>query len=268
MGRSAHTLESSGVISSEERGAASRRHIDAPQRIFAEALSLLRKDILAELRTRVAICAVGVFAFSALLLIGLATASLKDVQTVSSLSGIARPAWDASSKMSLLWVLLCFAAFAGLAHTFVHEEEGGTVTALRMCAAPESVYFGKFAFNLLLLSGVAACVTPVYILMTQMPTGPIGMFILLMASGCFGLAGTATIIGALAAKAGGSGALFGAIGLPLLVVFLMLLMNASSTLFTVDAAPIRYVRDIGGLLSYGVLIAAVSVLTFQFVWED
>ncbi len=256
------------MIEAKELEIAPKTHNFFSHGILAEAVSLLKKDLLAEIRTRVAICAVGVFAFSALLLIGLATASLKDTQTISTLSGISRPAWDATSKMSLLWVLLCFAAFAGLAHTFVHEEEAGTVLALRMNAAPESIYFGKFAFNMILLSGVAVCVTPVYVLLTQMPTGSIGLFVLLMGSGCFGLAGTATIIGAIAAKAGGSGALFGAIGLPLLVVFLMLLMNASSTLFTVDAAPVRCVRDIGGLLSYGILIAAVSVLTFKFVWED
>src|SRR5579871_6441395 len=96
--------------------------------VFAAALTLFRKDVRAELRTKVAVNSVGVFAFSSLLLIGLATASLKTIR-VPDFTGRLIDAWTPTSKMALLWTLLCFAAFAGLAHSFVHEEEAGTVTA-------------------------------------------------------------------------------------------------------------------------------------------
>ncbi len=244
-----------------------------------QALTLLAKDMKAELRTKVAISAVGVFTFASLLLLGLATAVLKEVKTVAitrladplTVQGLIaqmHPAWDSPSKMGLLWVLFCFAAFAGLAHSFVHEEETGTVTALRLSTSAEAVYTGKLLFNLIVLLVVMVAVTPVYMAMTGMSAGSPFVFITVMLSGGIGLAATATIIGALAAKAQGTGALYGALGLPLLLVFLMLLLNAAGTVYVVNAPMLRIVKDVGGLFSFGILIITMSVMLFHFVWEE
>ncbi len=251
---------------------------------MAQARCLFLKDLRAELRTRVAINSVGLFAFSSLLLVALATRGLREVMTLRMLDlpiDIIRPAdvtaamfpaWSAASKMGLLWTLLCFAAFAGLAHSFVHEEEAGTVTALRLSMSPAGVYTGKLAFNLTLLFAVALLVTPFYMGLTGMQAGNWPVFLTLMLAGCIGLGSTATIVAALAAKARGSGALFGAIGLPIITVFLMLLLNAANTLYSdsTDAAAhtIKTVQDVGGLISFGILLISVSAFTFRFVWEE
>ena len=246
---------------------------------WRQAFALLAKDLKAELRTKTAVSAVGVFTFASLLLLGLATAVLKEVPTVKIIALIdpitvadvvdkLHPAWDSPSKMGLLWVLFCFAAFAGLAHSFVHEEETGTVTALRLSMPAEAVYTGKLLFNLIVLLVIMVVVTPIYMAMTGMSAGSPFVFLLVMLSGCLGLAATATIIGALAAKAQGTGALYGALGLPLLLVFLMLLLNAASTAYIVNAPTLRIVKDVGGLFSFGVLIISMSVMLFHFVWEE
>ncbi len=233
-----------------------------------DAWTLLRKDVRAELRTKTAVSAVGVFAFASLLLMGLATVTLKDVLGHNPILNKDFLAWTNDSKMGLLWTLLCFAAFAGLSHSFVHEEETGTVMALRLTTTANAVYAGKLAFNVLLLIGVALVVTPFYMLLTGMQSGPLLVFVTTMLSGCVGLGGAATIVAALAAKARGSGALFGAIGLPMITVFLLLLLNAARTLYNAEAVPLHYVKDVGGLLSYGILLIAASAFTFRFVWED
>jgi heme exporter protein B len=151
------------------------------------------------------------------------------------------PAWTDTGKIGLLWVLLSFAAFTGLAHSFVHEEEAGTSAALRLSMRPESVYAGKLAFNCVLLGAVAAAITPFYMVITGMSSGQTIWFLALMAAGCIGLGSSATIIAALAAKARASGALFGAIGLPVVTVFLVLLINAANTLYRPDAQAIDLV---------------------------
>lgn len=246
---------------------------------WRQAFALLAKDLKAELRTKVAVSAVGVFTFASLLLLGLATAVLKEVKSVNVLAlpdpvriadliGKQHAAWDSPSKMGLLWVLFCFAAFAGLAHSFVHEEETGTVTALRLSMSAEAVYTGKLLFNLIVLFVIMIVVTPIYMAMTGMLIGSPFVFLTVMASGGIGLAATATIIGALAAKAQGTGALYGALGLPLLLVFLMLLLNAGATVYVRDAPLLRVVKDVGGLFSFGVLIISMSAMLFHFVWEE
>jgi heme exporter protein B len=251
---------------------------------------LFLKDVRAELRTKVAFSAVGVFTFSSLLLLTLATATLKEAKALNEarfsdafarLSAAAGPgaldralheaiypAWSPSAKLALLWVLLCFAAFSGLSHAFVHEEEAGTTLALRMSMPASAVYAGKLLFNLVVIGLVTVLVTPVYMLITGLGMGAPGAFVGTMVSGCIGLAGAATIIAALAAKARGAGALFGALGLPLLVVFVALLMNAASTIYAPEAGALQIVKDVGGLLSYGIALIAVSAITFRFVWEE
>lgn len=232
-----------------------------------QAIALLRKDLRAELRTKVAISSIAVFTFAALLLLALATATLREAEGMNPATGHTYPAWDPPAKMGLLWVLLCFAAFTGLAHSFVHEEEAGTATALRLSMPPGAVYAGKLALNFALIAGVTCLVTPAYIVITEMPVASPGIFAALMASGCLGLAAAATIVAALTAKVRGSGALYSALGLPILLVFLLLLQNAANTLYRLPE-PMRLVRDLGGLLSYSILLIAVSALTFAFVWED
>ena len=246
---------------------------------WQQAFTLLAKDLKAELRTKVAVSAVGVFTFASLLLLGLATAVLKEIPTVKIIGLIdpitvadvvtqTKPAWDSPSKMALVWVLFCFAAFAGLAHSFVHEEETGTVMALRLSMSAEAVYTGKLLFNLIVLFAIMIAVTPIYMAMTGMLMGSPFVFLAVMISGGIGLAATATIIGALAAKAQGTGALYGALGLPLLLVFLMLLLNAAATVYEKNAPILRVVKDVGGLFSFGVLIISMSAMLFHFVWEE
>lgn len=256
-----------GALERERAGQLAIPEENAEGRWLAEALALFRKDLRAELRTKTAVSAVGIFTFAALLLLTLATANLKTIQFETP-QHLLRPAWDAVGKMAMLWVLFCFAAFAGLSHSFVHEEEAGTVTALRLTMQSESVYGGKLLLNLALLLGVMIVITPVYMAITDMPIGQPAVFVAMMLSGCLGLGGAATIVAALTAKARGTGALYGALGLPILIVFLMLLINAANTLYTISAPTIRIIKDIGGLLSYGVLLVTLSAVLFHFVWEE
>jgi heme exporter protein B len=233
-----------------------------------EAIVLFRKDLVAEIRTKTALCTVGLFTASALFLVSLSTAALTSKMVEDPFTHVSQPAWDSASKLGLMWVLLCFASFAGLSHTFVHEEETGTVTALRLHASAGGVFAGKLLFNLCLVSAVALLLTPAYMMITGMQMGSPGVFFSVMAAGCLGLGGASTIVGALAAKARGSAALYSAIGLPLMTVFLMLLMNAAATVYIVNPPIVRVARDVGGLVSYGVLIVSMSALTFGYVWED
>lgn len=232
-----------------------------------QACYLLVKDIRSELRTRTDSAAIGVFAFGALLLVGLSTAALRDVQIVGA-RGVVRPAWDGQEKLALLWVLLCFAAFSGISRSFTQEEDRGTAVALRVTMSAEAVYTGKLLYNGALLLAITAVMTPAYMLITNMPAGNPALFGPIMIGGVVSLAAVTTITAALVARARAAPALFGALGLPLLLAFILLLENAARTLYTRDAGALLAVRDIGGLLAYGVLLIAASWLLFRFVWED
>lgn len=240
---------------------------DSSPTFVSEALALFRKDLRAELRTKVAVSSIGLFTLCALMLIALSTSTLKD--TISKYPAkLDLPAWSFDSRFGMLWVLLCFAAFAGMAHSFVHEEETGTTTALRLSMSPEGVYAGKLLYNFVLILSISVVTTPLYMTAVELPLGNPVAFVLTMLSGCIGLAATATFVAALAAKSHGTGALYGALGLPMLLVFLVLLLNAAKAVYLENANTLFVLKAVGGLLSFGALLIALSALTFHFIWED
>ena len=84
----------------------------------AEAGAIFGKEWRLELRTRYGLNSVGLFAFTTLVVVSM---SLGPVGA----SEEARPFLPV-----LLWLILLFAASAGLPRTFVHEEEVGTAGAV------------------------------------------------------------------------------------------------------------------------------------------
>ena len=219
---------------------------------FAQAKAVLEKDLRAELRNRAALNAIFLFAITALVVVGLALGP-----------GQIHPVF----KGALLWVVLFFAAFSGLAHVFLHEEETNTALALRLCALPGAVYAGKLAFNLLLLTGVAVVVVPLFMLMLDVHIVRPVEFIVTLIGGCLGLGSAATIVGAIIAKAHGKGALYGALGFPILLPLLVIAVDATRlSLTTLPAEGLR--NDLIGLAAFTVMLVTISALLFPYVWED
>jgi len=218
-----------------------------------QALAILAKDLRAELRNRSALNAILLFAITAMVVIGFSVGAGK---------------LSSQIQAALLWVILFFAAFAGLSHVFLHEEESGTSTALRLTAAPAAVYTGKLLFNLLLMAVIAAVVVPLFMLMLDVtPAHPIAFAASLLA-GLVGLGSAATIVAAIIAKARGKGALYGALGFPILLPLLFMAVDATRVSLQQFAAQEVMIRDTIGLVSFAVMLITASGLLFPFVWED
>jgi heme exporter protein B len=219
----------------------------------SQALAILFKDVRAELRNRAALNSILLFSVTALTVVAFAVGTGSDSQLF---------------KVALLWVVLFFAAFSGLSHVFIHEEEAGTSTALRFCALPGAVYVGKLLFNLLLLAVIGVVVVPLFVVLLDLPLERPGAFAAVLVSGCLGLGAAATIIAAIIAKARGKGALYGALGFPILLPLLFMSVNATRNTLVGDASIGMLLQDVGGLLSFAVMLVTASAMLFPFVWED
>jgi heme exporter protein B len=220
---------------------------------FLQTFAIYTKDLQAELRNRTALNAILLFAITSLVVVSFAVAG----------SGLQSKAL----KAALLWVVLFFAAFSGLAHVFIHEEETATLITLRLSAAPGAVYVGKLLFNLTLLLVIAIVVLPLLVVILDMPFHRPVLLSTVVVSGGLGLGAGATIVAAIIAKARGKGALFGALGFPVLLPQLMMAVHATRLVMT-DVPTTIIWRDIAGLLSFAVMLITASVLLFPFVWED
>ena len=217
---------------------------------WAELLAVCRKEIQSELRTRYALNAVVLFAVTSVVMIGFATS-------------LSSP--DGRTLAALFWVVVFFSAMSALSGVFVKEEESGTVLALKLAARPDAVFFGKLAFNLLLLGALVVLVTPLFLLLVGMEVYDWPVFLLVLGLGTFGLAGATTIIAAIVARTPVRGALFAVLSFPILLPLLIAAIGATqAALDPVGAASAA--AEIRLLSAYGVAMVTASWLLFEFVW--
>lgn len=224
--------------------------------ILRAAAAVFVKDLRSEWRTRVALNALLLFAFSVLVLVGYAVGptrlALEDRPVVNSV---------------LLWIVLFFSAMTGLSRAFVHEEEAGTAAALRLSAPPAAVLLGKLLANLALLGVVMAFVVPLFLALMSFGIASPGLFLAVLALGAVGLASASTFIAAIVAKTAAKGALFAVLATPLLLPPLVAAVTATRVAATEPdlAAGLDAVRL---LFAYDGLMVTVSFLLFDAVWRE
>lgn len=220
--------------------------------MIAAAIALVRKDALAETRNRASLNASLLFSVTALVAVSISLGALPIPPKVLA---------------SILWVVLFFAATAGLARSFVAEEESGTALALRLSGGAHAVLLGKLLTNLALMAVLEAIVLPLFLLLLALPVANWGGFAAVLALGTIGLSAAATVSAALVAKARGKGELFAAIAFPLLLPALLggiqgtqaCLVRSSSGGLT---GPIQL------LVAFDGMLITIAFLVFEVLWEE
>lgn len=215
-------------------------------------LAVLVKDLRTEARARSAVGAVLLFS----------------VVTLTAVSySIGGFAIDADIQASMLWVVLLFAALAGLSRGFVSETESGTVLALRLAAPPTSVYLGKFLFNLFLLGVLDIILIPLFQILLPVASANWGLLMIGLVLGSIGLAASTTLIAAIVAQAGVKGTLFTVLAFPVLVPVLVAGIGATRKAFASEPVGAA-MPEIQLLVSYAGVMLTVSLLLFDHVWKD
>jgi heme exporter protein B len=217
-----------------------------------EAWLIFVKDIRQEFKTRYAINAILLFA----------------VVTLSAVS-FAIGTFSAGLEIlaALFWIILFFSSMSGLSHIFIREEEAQTADTLKLVARPLHIYLGKFLFNLLLLFVLEMVLIPLFMGLMNFTVANLGLFILIVGIGSFGLAGGGTIVAAIISKASTKGALFTVLAFPILLPVLITGISATKTV--TQAATIAEVQgELQALFAYGVVIITAGILLFDYVWNE
>lgn len=211
------------------------------------------KDVHSELRTRYALNALFMFVVTALSIILFSLGSESISQDV--LAGI-------------LWVIIFFSSMSGLSRTFVSEEERGTVLTLQLIASPTPIYLGKLLFNGILTLALNAVIAILYILLiNNFVIASADIFWTTILLGSLAIGSSSTIIAAIIAKANTKGTLYPVLSFPIMLPMLITVIKA--TQLSVEGA--FFTEALGEfqiLISYTVVIIAVSVVLFEFVWKD
>lgn len=227
----------------------------APQSAWRLVLAVFLKDWRSEWRTRAGLNASILFAIAAPIALSFSVA----MQSLAP-----------ETLAGMLWIVLLFAALVGLSRTFFVEEEGSTITLLRLSYPAEAVLWGKALFNGTLLLLAQAAAVPVFIVLLNVRIDRPAWLLLALLLGDVGLAVASTLLGALSSQARARGALFTAISIPILLPLLVASSAATAaTLGSGAAAPARsnFWPTLQIIATYDVLIIVAAWMLFDFVWS-
>ena len=216
------------------------------------AWAILYKDVRSEYRTRYGVNALLLFALVTLTALSFATGGVGVSPLLAAV---------------FYWIILFFSALSSLAQTFVKETETKTEMFLKVNAPADAVFFGKWAFNLVLILLLEAVLTPLFIVMLNMPLVHWEVWIGTLVLGAIGLVSATTLLGALIAAANVRGALFSVLAFPVLLPLLVTAIRVSETCFGGQST--TSVSD-GFLVlgAYAVIATTASWLLFPFVWRE
>lgn len=218
---------------------------------LAEAAAVFAKDWRSEARTRYALNTLGLFALTTLVLVSV------------GLGPMGVSAAGAQVLPFLLWIVLLFAAAAGLPRAFVQEEETHTATALRLAARPSTVFWGKLAYALSLTLALEVLVAPLFLAMVQLEVAAPGLFAAGLAAGGFGLAAASTVVAAIIAQARARGTLFAVLSFPILVPLLLLVVEVTRNAVAGEPAG----DALRQLLLYDGAVAVAGSMLFPAIWN-
>ncbi|MFI5142921.1 MAG: heme exporter protein CcmB [Thermoanaerobaculales bacterium] len=224
--------------------------------MLSESLAVLGKEVTAEMRSRVALNAIGLFALTTLVAVAYQIGPYRIAEAD-------RPHLLAA----LLWIILFFAATSGLARVFVKEEDAHTAKTLRVAARPAAVFIGKYLFNLALLLVLYAIIVPLFCaLMAYSVVGVAGLALVLL-TGAVALAATSTIVAAIISRASGSSTLFAILTLPLVLPLLVIVIQGTRA--AAGSAELAAVAPaLRGIVSLAGVTLITSVYLFPVVWHD
>jgi len=216
------------------------------------ALTIFKKEVSIELRTRYAMNTLLAFTGAALLLI---------------LFTLRADQMDPTPKSGLVWIIILFAAMTGMMRSFVHEADKKTWDLLKLHASPSEIFTGKIVYNFVFLLVLHLFTFFFYLIMMAMPVVSIPYLISAILFGSAGLASVTTLTSAMIARADRRGAVFAVLCIPLLVPLLLILTSVTKTAL-IEGASADALNDLAALVGYcGVTISA-GVLLFDFIWED
>jgi heme exporter protein B len=210
---------------------------------------LFRKDLLLEVRQQ--------YTFYGVLLYVTATVFVLYL----SMGQPEGPVWK-----GIFWMIQLFICINAVAKSFLQEGRGRLLYFYSIAGARDFI-LAKLLFNALLMVLMSGVSLVLFLFMLGNPLSHAGYFVLITCLGGVSLSLVFTFLSALAARAQQGAALMAILGFPL-VIPQLLLLNRISTVAFEDVLQ----GGLGGLLAIlaalDVLLVALAIILFPFLWKD
>jgi heme exporter protein B len=216
-------------------------------------LSIIRKDLLAELRSRELVGTMLMFALLSILIFSFAL-ELDRIARQEAISGV-------------LWVTIVFGSILELNRSMAMERDNGNIEAMLMAPISRAAIFaGKFLGNLLFTLVVGLLMLPVMTILYNVTLiSPWSLLVLLM--GIFGFCCTGTLIAAMTVQTRAREALLPIAMLPIALPLLLSAVKATTSILN-NAAQDTWIAWVQFLLVIDLVYFAVCYLTFEYVIEE
>lgn len=223
--------------------------------LLSATVTIIRKDLLIEWRTRARINALVFFALATLLVFSFAlgpdTALLR------------------KNAAGYLWLGILFASVLSLSESMRVEVENLSLDGLRLApASPRAIFLGKAIGNTVMLWALTWVITPVAAGLYDLSfKGGLGPLLGLLFLGCAAISAPGTLYAAIAANARARDVLLPLLLFPVLIPGL--LASVKGTALILDGDPMHQVGSWVGLLSgFNVLYWSLGFALFPRVIED
>lgn len=217
--------------------------------LLQEVKHLIRKEILLEWRSKYALNGVVLYVVSTVFVCFLSFVSLRGIT------------WNA-----LFWIIMLFASINTVSKSFLQESRGRQLYIYTV-ASPIALIISKTVYNVFLMLLVTLVALAFYILVFDYVPEDMGMYFLATILGSLSFSTIFTMISAIASKAGNGGMLMAILSFPVIIPVITVLIKLTKN--AVDGLDRSVSLDeIGILLIINVLVMAVSLLLFPYLWRD
>jgi heme exporter protein B len=217
------------------------------------ALSITRKDLRAELRSRELVNTMGLFALLSVLVFSFAL-ELDRVARQEAVSGV-------------LWVTVVFASILGLNRSMAMEREQGSLDALLMAPISRTAIFaGKLIGNFLFTLIVGLVLLPLMAMLYNMPLVQPWIVVVLLL-GIIGFATVGTLLATMTVQTRARESLLPIVMLPLALPVLLAAVNASTAILN-NAPQDDWIAWPQILVVADVVYLTLCFLLFEYVIES
>lgn len=217
--------------------------------LISQVKHLVKKELLLEWRSKYTLNGVLLYVVSTVFVCFLSFVSIDKIT------------WNA-----LFWIIMLFASINAVSRSFLQESKGRQLYIYTI-ASPIALIISKTVYNVLLMLLLTVIALGFYMLVFDRVPDDLPMYLLATFLGSLSFSTIFTMISAIASKAGSGGMLMAILSFPIIIPVLVVLIKLTKNAIDGLDRSVSW-DEVGILLVINVLVMAVSLLLFPYLWRD
>lgn len=221
--------------------------------MLKDIINLLKYEFTIELRQAHALGGLLLYVLSTLFIIFI------------SFANVSGPIW-----IILYWIIVLFASVNAILKSFTHEMGKRRLYYFSLVNG-SALYISKVVYNFIILFILSIINFTIFGAISGSPILNLPLFLLAILLGSLGLSMGLTLIAGIASQSSNNGTMMTILGFPIIIPILISLIHMSAyslQVGTIASVGAEAYGDIMSLLGIILLLFAVSIILFPFLWKN